>query len=96
MDLFSLIRTPNPTKVKTGSRPRHDGIDATAPPKSLRRDHAGLRPSGSSHGGKSLAAIQLCMASNIFVSEGAPVDVSDPDPLSFADAPSHHPVNVAQ
>nr|GFC86551.1 hypothetical protein [Tanacetum cinerariifolium] len=22
MDLFSLIRTPNPTKVKTGSRPR--------------------------------------------------------------------------
>nr|GEV88529.1 hypothetical protein [Tanacetum cinerariifolium] len=161
MDLFSLIRAPNPTKVKTGSRPRaphevplltltaarviemdepaaatdssgvpsaiekspldfahedgasyqgttapevppledvpataapevgqseaavaadppvaresrkrgRDGIDATAPPKSLRRDHAGLRPSGSSHRGKSLAAMQLCMASNVFVSE---------------------------
>nr|GEY97812.1 hypothetical protein [Tanacetum cinerariifolium] len=188
IDLFSLIRAPNPTKVKTGSRPRaphevplltltaarviemdepaaatdsssvpsaiekspldfahedgasdqgttapevpppedvpataapgvgqsegavaaeppvaresrkrgHDGIDATAPPKSLRRDHAGLRPSGSSHGGKSLAAMQLCMAYNVFVSEGAPADVSDPDPLSFANAPSHHPVNVAQ
>nr|GEU92344.1 transposase (putative), gypsy type [Tanacetum cinerariifolium] len=188
MDLFSLIRAPNPTKVKTGSRPRaphevllltlaaarviemdepamatdssgvpsaiekspldfahedgasgqgttapevpppedvpttavpevgqsegavaaeplvaresrkrgHDGIDATAPPKSLRRDHAGLRPSGSSHRGKSLAAMQLCMASNIFVSEGAPADVSNPDPLSFTDASSHHPVNVAQ
>nr|GFC77503.1 hypothetical protein [Tanacetum cinerariifolium] len=26
----------------------------------------------------------------------APANVSDPDPLSFADAPSHHPVNVAQ
>nr|GFC66989.1 transposase (putative), gypsy type [Tanacetum cinerariifolium] len=88
MDLSSLIRAPNPTKVKTGSRPRaphqlplltltaprviemdepaaatdsygppavresrkrgYEGIDANAPPKSLRRDHADLRPSGSS------------------------------------------------
>nr|GEX30457.1 hypothetical protein [Tanacetum cinerariifolium] len=68
----------------------HDGIDASAPPKLLRRDHAD-RSSGSSHGGKSLAAMKLCMAYNIFVSKGAPADVSDPDPLSFADAPSHHP-----
>nr|GFA06335.1 transposase (putative), gypsy type [Tanacetum cinerariifolium] len=103
MDIFSLIRATNPTKVKTGSRPRalhevplltltatrviemdepaasgrgtaapempppedvpataargadqageasrkrgHDGTDANAPPKSLRRDHADLRPS---------------------------------------------------
>nr|GEX63826.1 hypothetical protein [Tanacetum cinerariifolium] len=83
--------------VDRESRKRgHDGIDATTPPKSLRRDHAGLRPSGSSHKGKSLAAMQLCMASNIFVSEGAPTDVSDPDPLSFANSPLHHPVNVAQ
>nr|GEX12172.1 hypothetical protein [Tanacetum cinerariifolium] len=79
--------------VARESRKRgHDGIDASAPPKLLQRDHAD-RPSGSSHGGKSLAAMQLCMASNVFVSEGAPADVSDPDPLSFADAPSHHPVN---
>nr|GEW75986.1 transposase (putative), gypsy type [Tanacetum cinerariifolium] len=188
MDLFSLIRAPNPTKVKTGSRPRaphelplltltalhviemdapaaatdssgvpsaierspldfadeaeafgretatlemplpeevpittvpggnqaaetvaveppavresrkrgHEGIDANAPPKSLRRDHADLRPSGSSRGGKSLAAMQLCLASNIFMYEGVPADVSDPDPLAFADAPSPHPVDVAQ
>nr|GFA06745.1 transposase (putative), gypsy type [Tanacetum cinerariifolium] len=188
MDLFSLIRAPNPTKVKTGSRPRaphelplltltasrviemdepavatdssgvpsiiekspldfanedvasdqgtaapempspmdvpttaapgvgqaeeavaaephvareshkrgHDGVDANAPPKSLRMDHADLRPLGSSHEGKSLAAMQLCLASNVFVSEGAPTNVSDPDPLSFADAPSRHPVDVAQ
>nr|GFA48825.1 hypothetical protein [Tanacetum cinerariifolium] len=27
---------------------------------------------------------------------GAPTDVSDPDPLTFADAPSHNPVTVAQ
>nr|GFA86980.1 hypothetical protein [Tanacetum cinerariifolium] len=41
MDLFSLIRALNPTK----SRKRgHEGIDANAPPKSLRRDH--VRPSG--------------------------------------------------
>nr|GEY46925.1 putative transposase (putative), gypsy type [Tanacetum cinerariifolium] len=83
--------------VARESRKRgHDGIDASAPPKLLRRDQAGLRPSGSSHGGKSLVAMQLCMAFNVFMSEGAHADVSDPDPLSFADAPSHHPVNVAQ
>nr|GFB05861.1 transposase (putative), gypsy type [Tanacetum cinerariifolium] len=185
MDLFSLIRAPNPTKVKTGSRPRaphelplltltaphviemdepaaatdssgvpsaiekspldfadeaeasgqetaafevpspeevpittvpggdqaapvavepppvqesrkrgREGIDANAPPKSLRRDHADLQPSGSSRGGKSLAAMQLCLASNIFMYEGVPADVSDPDPLAFADAPSPRPADV--
>nr|GEY23430.1 ribonuclease H-like domain-containing protein [Tanacetum cinerariifolium] len=185
MDLFSLIRAPNPTKVKTGSRPRAphelslltltasrviemdepsattdssgvplaiekslldftdeaeasgqetaapevpppeevsistvpggdqaapvavepptvqeshkrgcEVIDANAPPKSLRRDHADLQPSGSSRGGKSLAAMQLCLAFNIFVYEGVPADVSDPDPLAFADAPSPHPADV--
>nr|GEY50392.1 hypothetical protein [Tanacetum cinerariifolium] len=46
MDLFSLIRVPNLTKVKTRSRPR------------------------------------------------VPADVSDPDPLAFADAPSPHPADV--
>nr|GFC92663.1 hypothetical protein [Tanacetum cinerariifolium] len=122
MDLFSLIRAPNLTKVKTGSHPRapqelsiltltaprviemdepveatdssesrkrgHEGIDANAPPKSLRRDHANLRPLGSSRGEKSLAAMQLYLASNVFVSEGVPADISDPDPLSFVGAPS--------
>nr|GFA36212.1 transposase (putative), gypsy type [Tanacetum cinerariifolium] len=140
-DRGGLIRAPNPTKVKTGSRPRaphelplltltaprviemdelaaatdssgipsaierspldfadeaeasgretaapemppllrcrrpkrgREGIDANAPLKSLRRDHADLRPSG------------------------VPADVSDPDPLAFADAPSPHPADVAQ
>nr|GEZ05327.1 hypothetical protein [Tanacetum cinerariifolium] len=45
--------------------------------------------------GKSLAAIQLGLASTV-VPEDAPVGVSDPDPLSFADAPSRHPADVAQ
>nr|GFA90736.1 hypothetical protein [Tanacetum cinerariifolium] len=63
------------------------GVDANAPPKSLRRDHTD-RPSGSSRGGKSLAAMQLFLNSNVFISEGIPDDVSDPDPLAFAGAPS--------
>nr|GEV43712.1 transposase (putative), gypsy type [Tanacetum cinerariifolium] len=190
IDLFNLIRAPNPTKVKTGSRPRvpHEvplltltatrviemddpaaatdssGVSSTIerspldfaleagasdqgtvapemppsedvpatdapvagqaeeaaatdppaapesrkrgraamwpmlmpPPKSLRRDHADPRPSGSSHGGKSLAAIQLGLASTVSVLEDAPTDVSDPDPLSFAYPPSHSPADVAQ
>nr|GFA98321.1 transposase (putative), gypsy type [Tanacetum cinerariifolium] len=83
--------------VARESRKRgHEGTDANTPQKSLRRDHADLRPSGSSRGGKSLAAMQLCLASNVFVSEGVPADVSDPDPLAFADAPSPHPADVAQ
>nr|GFC28394.1 hypothetical protein [Tanacetum cinerariifolium] len=70
-----------PPAVRESRKRGHEGIDANAPPKSLRRDHADFRPSGSSRGGKILAAMQLCLASNVFVSEGVPADVSDPDPL---------------
>nr|GFC42190.1 hypothetical protein [Tanacetum cinerariifolium] len=72
-----------PPAVRESRKRVHEGVDANAPPKSLRRDHADLRPSGSSRGGKNLAAIQLYLASNVFVSEGVPADISDPDPLSF-------------
>nr|GFB23322.1 hypothetical protein [Tanacetum cinerariifolium] len=61
-----------PSVARESRKRGHDGVEANAPPKSLQRDHADLRPSG------------------------APANVSDPDPLSFADAPSHHPVDVAQ
>nr|GFC66190.1 hypothetical protein [Tanacetum cinerariifolium] len=64
-----------PPAVQESRRRGHEGTDDNAPPKSLRRDHADLRPSGSSRGRKSLAAMQLCLASNIFVSEGVPADV---------------------
>nr|GEW46037.1 hypothetical protein [Tanacetum cinerariifolium] len=84
-----------PPVARESHKRGHDGTDANAPPKSLRRDHADLRPSGSSRGGKSLAAMQLCLASNVFVSEGVPADVCDPDPLAFADAPSSRPADVA-
>nr|GFA92958.1 hypothetical protein [Tanacetum cinerariifolium] len=83
-----------PPAVQESRKRGREGIDANAPPKSLWRDHANLRPSGSSRGGKSLAAMQLCLASNIFMYEGVPADVSDPDPLAFADAPSPHPADV--
>nr|GEY54250.1 transposase (putative), gypsy type [Tanacetum cinerariifolium] len=187
MDLFSLIRAPNPTKVKAGSRPRaphevslltltanrviemddpatasdssgvpptierspldfsleavasdqgaaasevppsgdvpaaaapepsrvgvaaadppaatesrkrgRDGTEANAPPKSLRRDQADPRPFGSSHGGKSLAAIQLGLASTASMPEDAPTGVSDPDPLCFADPSTRPSADVAQ
>nr|GEW24919.1 hypothetical protein [Tanacetum cinerariifolium] len=48
--------------------------------------------------GKSLAAIELGMASTRLapVPESAPADVSDPDPLSFANPQSRHPADVAQ
>nr|GEY35899.1 hypothetical protein [Tanacetum cinerariifolium] len=160
MDLFNLIRAPNPTKVKIGSRPRapHEvplltltaprviemdepaATDSSGVPSTIERspldfaheagasDQGAVAPeipssedvpataasgagqaeetatmdpstapeSRSSHGGKSLAAIQLGLASTVVVPEDAPVGVSDPYPLSFADAPSRHPADVAQ
>nr|GEY05910.1 hypothetical protein [Tanacetum cinerariifolium] len=67
----------------TESRKRgRDGTDANVPPKSLRRDHVDPQPFGSSHRGKSLAAIQLGLASTASMPEDAPTGVSDPIPLS--------------
>nr|GEX76312.1 putative reverse transcriptase domain-containing protein [Tanacetum cinerariifolium] len=80
---------------KSCKRDRYE-TDVNAPPKSMRRDHADPRPFGSSHEGKSLAAIQLSLASTVVVPEDAPVGVSNPYPLSFVDASSRHPVDVAQ
>nr|GEZ77745.1 hypothetical protein [Tanacetum cinerariifolium]GFC04280.1 hypothetical protein [Tanacetum cinerariifolium] len=83
----------------TESRKRgRDGIDVNAPPKVLRRDHADPRPTGSAHGGKSLAAIQLGLLSThpVPMPENAPAGVSDPDPLFFADPQSRHPADIAQ
>nr|GEW58576.1 transposase (putative), gypsy type [Tanacetum cinerariifolium] len=154
MDLFNLIRVPNPTKVKTGSRPRaphevplltltanrviemddpatvtdslgvsstierfpldfsheagasdqgtaapemspSEDVPATDAPEAGQVEEAATDPlaateSRSAHGGKSLAAIQLGLASTrpVAVPENAPAGVSDPDPLSFADPPS--------
>nr|GFB16461.1 hypothetical protein [Tanacetum cinerariifolium] len=86
--------TVEPPPVQESRKMGREGIDANAPPKSLRRDHADLQPSGSSRRGKSLTAMQLCPASNIFMYEGVPADVSDPDPLAFADAASPRPADV--
>nr|GEW42532.1 transposase (putative), gypsy type [Tanacetum cinerariifolium] len=170
MDLFSLIRAPNPTKVKIGSRPHaahevslltvtanrviemedpatvtdssgeatvpevsppenvtttrvaleagqaervaatsppvvkerrkrgHDGVDTNAPPKVLRRDHADPRPTESTREGKSLATIELGMGSTrpAPASQGASVDVSDPDLLSFAGPQSRPSADIFQ
>nr|GEX87065.1 transposase (putative), gypsy type [Tanacetum cinerariifolium] len=161
MDLFNLIRAPNPTKVKTGSRPRapHEvplltltatrviemddpaaATDSSGVPSTIERSpldfahEAGASDQGtvapdmppsedvpatdasgagqteeaaateppaapesrSSHGGKSLAAIQLGLVSTVSVPKDAPTGVSDPDSLSFVDAPSRPPTDVAQ
>nr|GEX03745.1 pectinesterase/pectinesterase inhibitor U1 [Tanacetum cinerariifolium] len=50
----------------------HDGVDANAPPKVLRRDHAGPRPTESTRGGKSLAAIELGISSKGAAAAGDP------------------------
>nr|GEZ02231.1 hypothetical protein [Tanacetum cinerariifolium] len=86
-----------PPVVKESRKRGNDGVDANVPLKVLRRDHADPRPTGSTRGGKSLAAMDLGMGSTRPTSmpPSAPVDVSDPDPLSFADPQSHPPADVA-
>nr|GEX40050.1 hypothetical protein [Tanacetum cinerariifolium] len=92
-----VVAADPPTAAESRKRGR-DGIDVKAPPKVLRRDHADPQPTGSVHGGKSLAAIQLGLASThpAPVPENAPAGVSDPDPLSFVDPQSRHPADIAQ
>nr|GEZ14325.1 hypothetical protein [Tanacetum cinerariifolium] len=86
-----------PSAVKESRKRGNDGVDVNAPPKVLRRDHTDPRPTGSTRGGKYLAAIELGMGSTrpIPVPQSAPADVSDPDPLSFADPRSRPPADVA-
>nr|GEZ39195.1 hypothetical protein [Tanacetum cinerariifolium] len=49
--------TMDPPAAPESRKRGYDRTDVNAPSNSLRRDHADPRPSGSSHGGKSLAAI---------------------------------------
>nr|GEX30917.1 hypothetical protein [Tanacetum cinerariifolium] len=89
---------PSPLVVKERRKRGHDGVDINAPPKVLRRDHADPRPTESTRRGKSLAAIELGMRSTrpVPAPQGAPVDVSDPDPLSFAGPQSRPSADVTQ
>nr|GEX13555.1 hypothetical protein [Tanacetum cinerariifolium] len=96
LDYFEKAASTDPPAAPESRKRGRDGTDVNAPPKSLRRDHADPQPSGSSRGGKSLASIQLGLASTVFVPEDAPAGVSDPDSLSFADLPSRPPADVAQ
>nr|GEU66967.1 hypothetical protein [Tanacetum cinerariifolium] len=92
------VAVTSPPVVKERRKRSHDGVDTNAPPKVVRRDHADPRSTKSTREGKSLAAIELGMRSTrpIHVPQGAPVDVINPDPLSFADPPSRPSTDVTQ
>nr|GEW95596.1 transposase (putative), gypsy type [Tanacetum cinerariifolium] len=133
MDLFSLIRAPNPTKVKVGSRPRapHEvpiltltanrviemddpatASDSSGVPPTIERSllDFSLEAGASDQGTAALevppfgdvpAAVapepsQLGLTSTASMPEDAPTDVSDPDPLCFADPPARLSADVAQ
>nr|GEY88074.1 hypothetical protein [Tanacetum cinerariifolium] len=145
IDLFNLIRAPNPTKVKVGSHCRapHEvplltltaprvieidepaATDSSGVPSTIERSPLDFaHEAGASDQGAAapeipssedvLASVasgvgqaeetatmdpptapESRLASTV-VPEDAPVGVSDPDPLSFADASSRHPADVAQ
>nr|GEU38145.1 transposase (putative), gypsy type [Tanacetum cinerariifolium] len=92
------VAATDPLAVKERRKRGHDGVDTNTPSKVLRRDHADPRPTESTRGGKSLAAIELGMGSTrpTPAPQGPPSDVSDPDPLSFADPQSRPSMDVSQ
>nr|GEU62243.1 hypothetical protein [Tanacetum cinerariifolium] len=90
------VAAADPSMATVSRKRGRDGTDANDTPKSLRRDHADPQPSGSSYGGKSLAAIQLGLASTASMPEDAPTSVNDPDPLCFADPSARPSPDVAQ
>ncbi|GKE58964.1 gypsy type transposase, partial [Tanacetum coccineum] len=91
------ILEPDPEKEVAAMGPQvnkrrrkrgNDGVNANAPPKVLRKDHVALRPTQSTLGGKSLAAMGLDVGSTLVTpaTQETPSDtktVSDPDPLSY-------------
>nr|GEV84361.1 hypothetical protein [Tanacetum cinerariifolium] len=92
------VSATGPPVVKKRRKRGHDGVDTNAPPKVPRGDHADPRRTESTRGGKSLAAIELGMGSTrpVHASKGALVDVSDPNPISFADPQSRPSADVTQ
>nr|GEV59499.1 hypothetical protein [Tanacetum cinerariifolium] len=92
------VAAMGPPVVKERRKRSHDEVDTNAPPKVLRRDHADPRPTEGTRGGKSLAFIKIGMGSTrpVPALQGAHVDVSDPDPLSFVDPPSRPSADVTQ
>nr|GEW73140.1 putative reverse transcriptase domain-containing protein [Tanacetum cinerariifolium] len=92
------IAATGPHLVKECRKRGNDGVDTNAPPKVLRRDHVDPRPTESTHGRKSFAVIELGMGFThpVPASQGAPMDVNDPDLLSFTDPQSRPSADVTQ
>nr|GEW76506.1 hypothetical protein [Tanacetum cinerariifolium] len=132
IDLFSLIRAPNPTKVKTGSRPRtaHEvplltltatrvietdepavATDSSGVPSTIERSPLNFAHEAEASG-KGTAAPEMPSPEDVppttapeadqagelmlMLPQSVPANVSDLDPLAFADASSPHPGDVAQ
>nr|GFB62860.1 hypothetical protein [Tanacetum cinerariifolium] len=137
MDLFSLIRAPNPAKVKTGSRPRAPhklpllaltasrviemdepavASDSSGVPSAIEKSPLDFADEAEASGRETAApemppheevplatvsgsgqAVEDVVAGPPTVRESRiPDDVSDPDPLAFAGAPSSQGVTVAE
>nr|GEV79400.1 hypothetical protein [Tanacetum cinerariifolium] len=96
--LAEEIAAMGPCVIKECRKRGNDRVDTNAPPKVLRRDHAESQLTQSTIEGKSLAAMRIGMGSTCPVptSRDTLVDVSDADPLSFANPQSTPTENVAQ
>ncbi|GJR91458.1 hypothetical protein Tco_0215469 [Tanacetum coccineum] len=89
-DLGEEVAAMGPCMSKKRLKRGHNGAEANAPPKVLRKDHAASRPTQSTTGGKSLALVGLETGSTFPVPgpQEIPADASDPDPLSYANPQS--------
>nr|GEW34772.1 hypothetical protein [Tanacetum cinerariifolium] len=95
------VATMGPVVNKRSRKRGNEGAEANAPPKVLRNDHVASRPSQSTLGGKSLAAMGIEADSTGFVpaTQETPVNaksVSDPDSLSYAGSRSIPEQDIGQ
>nr|GEW00190.1 hypothetical protein [Tanacetum cinerariifolium] len=86
-----------PLSKKRRKRGKNRDVE-NAPPKMLRKDHSASRSTQITIGGKSLASTGLEAGSTFFAPapQETPVDVRDPDPLSYATPPSIPERDIAQ
>nr|GEU72165.1 ankyrin repeat-containing domain, PGG domain protein [Tanacetum cinerariifolium] len=92
------IAVMGPPLSKKRRKRGNDGDDQNVPSKMLRKDHAASRSTQITIGGKSLASTGLEAGSTFFAlaPQETPVDVRDPDPLSYATPPSIPEWDIAQ
>ncbi|GJX63738.1 hypothetical protein Tco_0296638 [Tanacetum coccineum] len=93
VNLEKEIATMRPLINKKRRKRDRSAVEANAPPKVLRKDHASVHPTQNTRGGKSLASMGVGPEPPSHTSVRQ--SVSDPDPLSYVEPQPIHDQDIA-